>query len=77
MSVYPATGSGLKNAMFCDVAFLEESALNIKAGSDASAAAWFSTAPFDQTYKSNAAIKRPKLAFDHAEINQKALEKLK
>ena len=59
------------------VAVLEEPALKVKAGSDASAAAWFSTAPFDQTCKSNATTKRPKLAFDHAEIIQKALEKLK
>ena len=59
------------------VAVLEESALNIKAGSDASAAAWFSTASFDQTCESSAATKKPKLAFDHAEIIQRALEKLK
>ena len=58
-------------------AVLEEPSLNVKAGSDASAAAWFSTVPFDQTRESNAATKVPRLAFDHAEIIRKALEKLK
>ena len=56
---------------------IDEFALTIKAGSDASAAAWFSTAPFGQTGKVNAATNKPRLAFDHAEIIQKALEKLK
>ena len=58
-------------------AVLEKSALNIKAGSDASAVAWFSTALFDETRKLKPAVKRPKLAFDHSEIIRKALEKLK
>lgn len=58
-------------------AVLEEPTVSIKAGSDASAAAWFSTAPFDPTRESKAAMKVPKLAFDHAEIIRKALEKLK
>lgn len=58
-------------------AVLEEPALNVRAGSDASAAAWFPTALFDEACKSNAATKRPRLAFDHAEIIRKALKKLK
>ena len=58
-------------------AVLEKSVLNIKAGSDASAAAWFSTAVFDETRPLKPAVKRPKLAFDHDEIIRKALEKLK
>ena len=56
---------------------LEEPTLSIKAGSDASAVAWFSTAPFDPTCELNAATKVPRLAFDHAKIIRKALEKLK
>ena len=44
---------------------VEKSILNVKAGSDASEAAWFSNTEL------------PKLAFDHNEIIQKALEKLK
>ena len=56
---------------------LEKPTLTLKAGSDASAATWFSTLPFDPTRESNAAPKEPRLAFDHAEIIRKALEKLK
>ena len=44
---------------------IEQSTLNVKAGSDASAAAWFSNAEL------------PELAFDHTEIIQKALETIK
>ena len=58
-------------------AVIEKPTRNVRAGSDASAAAWFSTALFDQTCKSNSTLKRPKLAFDHAKIIRKALEKLK
>ena len=58
-------------------AVLEKSVLNIKAGSDASAVAWFSTALFDETHPLKPAVKRPELAFDHDEIIRKALEKLK
>ena len=46
-------------------AILEKPMLNVKAGSDASGVAWFSTANL------------PTLAFDHGEIIRKALEKLK
>ena len=46
-------------------AVLEKSMLKPEAGSDASDVAWFSTANL------------PTLAFDHAEIIRKALEKLK
>ena len=45
-------------------AVLEKSALKVKAGSDAAEVAWFSTTNL------------PTLAFDHAEIIRKALEKL-
>lgn len=58
-------------------AVLEKSDLNIKAGSDASAVAWFSTAFFEETRPLKPAVKRPELAFDHDEIIRKALEKLK
>ena len=58
-------------------AILQESALNIKAGSDASAVSWFSTALFDETCESNPANTRPRLAFDHAKIIRKALKKLR
>ena len=44
---------------------VEKSTLNVKAGSDASEVAWFLNTDL------------PKLAFDHKEIIQKALEKLK
>ena len=44
---------------------VETPILNVKASSDASEAAWFSNTDL------------PKLAFDHSEIIQKALEKLK
>ena len=46
-------------------AVLEKPILKLEAGSDASDVAWFSTANL------------PTLAFDHAEIIRKALEKLK
>ena len=46
-------------------AILEKPALKVEAGSDASEVAWFSTTNL------------PTLAFDHGEIIQKALEKLK
>lgn len=46
-------------------AILEKPMLKVKAGSDASGVAWFSTANL------------PTLAFDHEEIIRKALEKLK
>ena len=58
-------------------AVLEVPVRNIKAGSDAAATAWFSTAFFGETCKSKSATKRPKLAFDHAEVIQKALKKLR
>ena len=44
---------------------VEKSTLNVKAGSDASEAAWFANTDL------------PKLAFDHKEIIRKALETLK
>lgn len=44
---------------------IEKSTVNVKAGSDASEAAWFSNTEL------------PKLAFDHTEIIQKALERIK
>ncbi|MCY3744549.1 MAG: NUDIX hydrolase [Candidatus Poribacteria bacterium] len=44
---------------------IEKSTVNVKAGSDASAAAWFPNTDL------------PKLAFDHDEIIRKALEKVK
>ena len=46
-------------------AVLEKPARNVEAGSDASEVAWFSTGNL------------PTLAFDHAEIIRKALERLK
>ena len=58
-------------------AILETPIPNIKAGSDASAAAWFSTAFFHETRQLKSAVKTPKLAFDHGEIIRKALRKLK
>lgn len=58
-------------------AVLEKSTLNIKAGSDASAAAWFPIAFFDEASQLRSATKKPKLAFDHGEIIRKALKKIK
>ena len=58
-------------------AVLETLTPNIKAGSDASAAAWFSTALFDEICQLKSTAKRPKLAFDHGELIRKALRKLK
>ena len=46
-------------------AVVEKSTLNVKAGSDASEAAWFPNTEL------------PELAFDHTEIIQKALERIK
>ena len=58
-------------------AVLEKPVSKIRAGSDASAAAWFSTTLFDEASQLKPAVKRPKLAFDHGEIIRKALRKLK
>ena len=58
-------------------AILEEPVLNLKAGSDASEAAWFSTVLFHPAPAANTQVEAPRLAFDHTEILQKALETLK